>query len=205
MDPRQDVILAEGRVVRLRVVEPRDYEHLRRIETSGTVIQTYRLRGKTPSPEAYAASLWNDTQVNLAICVPPTGQVVGNLACYGTSFRDRHAYISVLVAPWAQGPATFQAAELFLGYLFDTFDFRKVYAEVLEPNLDQFASLVGYLAKEEGRFVEDVKIGSTWHDRIVLAIWQRDFRARLQPENRRGVQLADALRTAAQNGSSSTQ
>lgn len=195
--PIPEIITLAGKIVRLRAVEPRDYERLRQIELSGAVVETYRFRGKTPSPEAYAASLWNDTAVNMVICVPPHGEVVGNMACYGTSFRDEHAYISVLVAPWAQGPATFEATEIFLSYLFDAFDFRKVYLDVLAPNLDQFGSLLGYLAREEGRLVGDVKIRGQWHDRIILAIWQDDFRARLTRENRRGTRLADALLASA--------
>lgn len=189
----RDAITLAGKIVRLRAVEPRDYNRLRQIELSGAVVQTYRFRGKTPSPEAYAASLWNDTAVNLAVCVPPHGEVVGNMACYAASFRDEHAYISVLIAPWARGAATFEAAELFLTYVFDTFDFRKVYADVLEPNLEQFGSIVGYVAREEGRFVGDVKIRGQWHDRLVLAIWQDHYRRRLERTHRRGSALADAL------------
>lgn len=49
-----DVPILVGKVVRLRAVEPRDYEILRRIELSGAMIRTYRHRGATPSPEAYA-------------------------------------------------------------------------------------------------------------------------------------------------------
>lgn len=118
---------------------------------------------------------------------------MGNLACYAASFRDEHAYISVLVAPWARSAATFEAAELFLTYVFDAFDFRKVYADVLGPNLEQFGSVLNYVAREEARFVEDVKIGGTWHDRVVLAIWQTDYRRRLERRHRRGSTLADAL------------
>jgi len=188
-----DATTIAGKIVRLRAVEPRDYERLRQIECAGALVETYRFRGKTPSPDSYVAALWQDTLVNLAICVPPDGEVVGNLACYGASFRDSHAYFSVLVAPWARGAATFEAAEIFVTYLFDTFDFRKIYADVLEPNLGQFASLLGYLAREEGRFVGDVKIGGDWHDRVILAIWQGDFRSRLQPEHRHGARLAAAL------------
>lgn len=189
----RDAITLAGKVVRLRAVEPRDYGRLRQIELSGALVETYRFRGRTPSPEAYAVSLWNDTAVNFALCVPPHGEVVGNLACYAASFRDEHAYISVIVAPWARGPATFEAAELFLTYLFDTFDFRKVYADVLGPNVEQFGSIVDYVAREEARFVGDVKIRGSWHDRLVLAIWQQDYRRRLERPHRRGTRLADAL------------
>lgn len=188
-----DVPVIAGKVVRLRAVEFRDYDVLRRVELSGALIRTYRHRGVTPSPEAYARSLWADVLVNLAVCVPPVGEVVGNVACYSADFRNQHAWVSVAIAPWARGPDTFEAVELLCDYAFDTFGFRKLYFDVLEPNLAQFASLQDYVAETEARHVKDVRLGRHWVDRLVLTVWAERFDEVYRQKARRGEILARAI------------
>jgi RimJ/RimL family protein N-acetyltransferase len=194
-----EVPTLEGRVVRLRAIETRDYEILRRIELSGSVIQTYRQRGATPGPDAYARSLWADVLVNLAVCIPPYGNVVGNVACYSADFRNQHAWISIVIAPWAKGPDTFESVELLCDYVFRTFNFRKLYFDVLEPNLVQFAAIEGYVATEEARHVEDAWIDGSFVDRVVMAMWRDRFYA-VYSGSRKGVSLARAVRSALGDG-----
>lgn len=130
----------------------------------------------------------------MAVCVPPVGEVVGNVACYKADFRDGHARISAQIAPWARSPATFESIELFCAYLFAAFEFRKLYLDVLQPNLSRFATIVDYVAVQEARFVDDVRLQGQWVDRLVFAIWRDRFDEVHEGRDRIGSAVADKSR-----------
>lgn len=59
---------------------------------------------------------------------------------------------------------------LLIEHLFAEFDLRKVYAEVMGPNLDAFGSGAGRLFAVEGRLIEHEFHDGRYHDMVVLAV-----------------------------------
>jgi hypothetical protein len=70
--------------------------------------------------------------------------------------RHRHAHVAMVVRPDRAGRSwALEGAALFIDYLFANWDFRKLYAEVVDFNLTQFASITDLPAfAVEGRLTE---------------------------------------------------
>ena len=57
----------ESSRIRIRHVEPKDYELLYEIERDQTTLQTWRYRGKFTDFKDYEAILWNQTRAILVV------------------------------------------------------------------------------------------------------------------------------------------
>ncbi len=189
-----------GRRLFLRPLASEDYPRLRAIELSGDTLHSYRSRSSTPSPEQFAHSLWSNVLVNFAICDVSSGAVEGNCACYMAAFRNQTAwFIFVLSGERRQAVDSLEVGELFISYLFRSFPFRKLYADVLEPNVGQFSSAVGRVMVQEARFERDVWFQGHWIDRFVFGLWRErwDQLVAAPIPGRRSVQFAASLQREA--------
>jgi acyl carrier protein len=136
--------------------------------TTGTHLTRYRLRGATPSPEAFHQALWDRV---LAQFVIVDGQrVIGLVSAFQPDFRNGHAHIAVIARPDAPPGAGMEGTSLLVEHLFSEFALRKVYAEVMAPNGDAFASGTGRVFVIEGRLTEHEYHDGAYHDMLVMAI-----------------------------------
>jgi RimJ/RimL family protein N-acetyltransferase/acyl carrier protein len=159
----------ESASIVLRPATGADEPYLFRLLTSGDQLVRYRLRGMTPSPEAFHQFIW-DRVVAQFVAFSRQGHPVGLVSCFDPDFRNRHAYVAAVADPEVKGNGLMaEATRLFVSYLFGEFDLRKLYAESLEPNYEQFAHGAGRLFEVEGRLREHEYVGGRYVDALLLA------------------------------------
>lgn len=157
----------------LEVPTPRDLDYLFHLHTTGDHLVRYRLRGQTPSPESFHRLLWEGVTAQFVVR-SDAGAPVGLVSCFGADFRNRHAHVGVLGDPaWHGSGVLVAGAWRFIGYLFAEFDFRKLYAEVLEANFEAMRTGIGRLFEVEGRLARHEYLDGDYQDVYVLALDRR--------------------------------
>jgi acyl carrier protein len=162
----------ESSSIVLRPVTAADEPYLFRLLAGGEQLVRYRLRGMTPSPEAFHQFIW-DRVVAQFVAFSRQGHPVGLVSCFDPDFRNRHAHIAAVADPEVKGNGLMaEATKLFVTYVFGEFDLRKLYAETLEPNYEQFAHGAGKLFEVEGRLREHEYVGGRYVDALLLASYR---------------------------------
>jgi len=139
-----------------------------RLHTEGGALTRYRLRGTTPSPEQFHRFLWD--QVLVQHLVVAGTEVIGMVTAFEADHRNRHAHVAAIAAPAHRSTGLVPWALLrFVDELFATFDLRKLYAEVLEPNLAAFGSGLDRRFAIEGRLRGHEYVDGDYVDLLVLA------------------------------------
>lgn len=164
-----------GRRVRLEPLAPEHEPVAHELFTQGTHLTRYRLRGATPSPEAFRRLLWDRTLAQLVV-VHAAG-VAGVVTALEPDLRNGHVHVAVVVASGAPPGIGVEGLALLVEHLFAEFPLRKVYAEVLGPNLDAFATGVGRLFEVEGRLTAHEYLDGAFHDMVVLALTRERWAA----------------------------
>ncbi len=164
-----------GENVALRPIRPQDYDALFEFETVH-LGPTWRLKGETPSFERYVQSLWQGVLAQFIVVNRMTHSPAGFVTAYSPNFRDAWCYFATAKFDRSDRSTTqIEGTVLFLEYLFTTWDFNKLYAEVLDDNIHQFDSAIGRFCVEEARLREHEQIGGRMHDQIILAVYRRDW------------------------------
>ena len=179
-----------GRRARLDMIEPREYDLIARMESLPPTDILYRNMAMTPSPGAFAESLWYGVTAQFAVRPVDGGELVGIVACYNSDFRHGHATIAAHIFEGYQGLGwPIEGVVLFINYLFFGFQYRKLYADVLELNMPTLRGAAGRLLREEARLVGHFFVAGEYRDRVTLAIHRDDWiRSRYWPVDSRGAQ-----------------
>ena len=168
----------EGRTARLRVIQPEDYRFLYWLETNPANAFRWRHRGSTPGPEEAIRTCWQGMLCAYIVESTESSRPEGLAIAFNLDERNRHCHIGVLGRPDREEGGINPALEgiiILVQHLFEVWQFRKLYAEVLEYNYDQFQHATGPIAIEEGRLRDhDWMFGRYW-DKIVLAIYRDDW------------------------------
>ena len=165
-----------GRHVYLRPVGPEDYGYMRSVDLGQELGVRWRFRGATPSPEQWAQA--TATQLaHFVVTRSSDNAPLGTTTVYQQNFQDRHAYLAVAAFQGlARNPLMVLGTTLFVEYVFTCWDFRKLYLEMPEFNLPQFASGLGSLFAEEARLREHVYYDGRHWDKVILALYRRVWR-----------------------------
>lgn len=163
--------LLEGTRVSLRPVTQGDYDFLRIQELRAPDVVSYRHRGRSVSPEAYSESLWASVLTQHLVVERATDQVAGVVATYGADLVNGTAKMAVFTfMPFRSQGWPMEGLRLMIEFVFYAFPLRKLYAEVLEPNLRQFGRGFPSLLEEEGRLKEHAFIGGSYVDQVILSL-----------------------------------
>jgi hypothetical protein len=176
-----------GKSCYLQPITIDDVPLLYRWETGSTPAFRWRLAGQHLNPQAYAESIWDGVLATFLIRVP-TGDPVGVATAYSADFRNGHCYAALGRfdddadrSPLRAAYASVEAFTLLIDYLFIGWNFRKIYLEVAEYNLPQFASLIGKACVVDGVLTDHVYLSDRYWSLTVLAIsrpmWA-EFRSR---------------------------
>lgn len=179
------VLALRSRVAQLVPVTSGHEELLWRLHTNGTHLVDHRLRGRVPSPEQFHRLVWEGVLAQFLVATTD-GRVVGLVSAFEADLRNGHAHVGVVSDPdWRSSGVALDGLVRLVSHLFAQFDLRKVYAEVLERNLERFGSGEGRLFTVEARFKEHEYIDGGYEDLLVLATdratW-RDVHQRLVGE-----------------------
>ncbi len=159
----------------LRPVIPDDIGLLYRWETGSPLAFRWRLAGQHLSPQAYAESIWSGVLAQFIIVA--NSHPIGIATGYGADFRHQFCYLAMARFDEHEERTNIGAAHLsveaftlLLNYLFNGWDFRKIYMDVPGYNLDQFSSLIGRLCTEEACLIAHLYLGGRYWNLHTLAI-----------------------------------
>ncbi len=170
------------RRVQLRVVTPGDTPFLYTIATSPAVSYRWRYRGATPSPDQFAHELWQGVLAQFLLVKRDSGVPVGLQTAYQADLANRTCYFALLGD--MSGPSSglmLEGALLFVTYLFHTWDFRQIYAEVPGYTMDAMASGMGRYFEEEGRLRDHSFHAGRFWDLHLLAIHREAWAKSAEP------------------------
>ncbi len=154
--------------MRLRSVRATDgdwlYDLLTR--TSGS---RWRYRGRTPAPGEFHVDLWRGVLSQFVI-TDAEDRPVGLVGAYNANSTAGHCHVFAVGAT-DQGRLITEATARFADWLFETFEFHKLWIESAEFNLAQFASLTE-LATIEGRLTNFDYWGGRFWDLLIMSVTQ---------------------------------
>jgi hypothetical protein len=171
--------------VTLRPMRPSDYEFVQSAELSGPLAVRWRFHGGTPSPEEWAQRTFAGVLAQYLVFTGPALPPEGVVTAYGAQFE--HGHVKLAAARFGadeRSPAMVLGIALLLRHLFTCWPLRKVYLDVPEYNLDQFASAIGRYFVEEGRLRDHWFYDGQHWDEVKLALYRdrwEEARARLLP------------------------
>jgi acyl carrier protein/RimJ/RimL family protein N-acetyltransferase len=162
-----------ARHVYLKPITPSDYPFLQMLELAGELAPRWRHRGATPNPDQWAQTLWAGVLAQFMVVGVTTNKPIGRVVIYQPNFQDRYAYFAALrFEPSDRSPVMMLGISLFLRYVFTYWDFDKLYMEVPEYNLPQFASGLGRFFEIEGRLRGHFRVGGRSWDQLILALYR---------------------------------
>lgn len=160
--------------VRLRAIDPTDYRSLRQAEVASPIAFRWRLQGQHIPPENYPETLWNGALAVFAYnraTDTSRSEPLGVVIAYNPDPRHGHCYVGA--ASFEAGASIgcslrlVDAVGLLLDFIFQGWNFRKIYFECAEYNLPQFQSFIDE-CQPEGNLVEHLWLSGRYWD---LGIW----------------------------------
>ena len=176
------VTLSSSRV-RLRSVRAADSDWLYDLltRTSGS---RWRYRGRTPAPGEFHVDLWRGV-LSQFVVTDAEDRPVGLVGAYNANTTAGHCHVFAVGAT-DQGRLITEATARFADWLFESFEFHKLWIESAEFNLTQFASLTE-LATIEGRLTNFDYWGGRFWDLLILSITQQRWTAHRRSSARRAA------------------
>ena len=115
---------------------------------------------------------------------------IGLVVCYQVDYRNRHAYIALQGSRnyWNTG-ILIEAIEIFIEYLFRSYGFEKLYAEVPGFNFPRLSNGLGKWFAEEGRLVNHEYFFERFWDLHLLAVHRSSWNERQIATDTRGARL----------------
>jgi RimJ/RimL family protein N-acetyltransferase len=178
----------EGHRVVLRSVSSDDYDWIWRLSTHPDVSYRWRHPPGSLNPEQLGAHLWQGVLSQFIIAHKETSDPLGLVLAYQANVAHRTAYVAIILDPGLHRTGwPLEGFKMFMRYLFDGFDLRKVYAEAVDYNLAQYRGLLRQgKACEEGRLRQHVYVGGAYHDVYLLALYRRDWHDQPRPATGNG-------------------
>lgn len=109
--------------------------------------------------------------------------IIGLTYTYNVNYVDHHSYLCVYLIPErTQKGIGYDVGYTMCNYLFSTFGFRKIYAEIFEYNTasTKICMRNGFL--EEGRLLNHRWYLNKYWDLIILALTRESFMKQKRPE-----------------------
>ncbi len=167
-----------GRRVVLQTVEGSHSEFLYYLSVDPAAAGNVKYHGSTPSPEQVSAELWFHVLAQFVVAGRASDEYLGLVVLSSPNFVDRYCHFSSVSVPRAHGTGlVMEAAILTLEYAFKTWDFRKVYLDVLDTNLPQFGGTLDRYACHEGTLREHQFLDGAYRDMHRYAIYADRWRS----------------------------
>jgi RimJ/RimL family protein N-acetyltransferase/acyl carrier protein len=165
-----------GPNIQLIPVTERDTDWLFALCATGDHLVQFRMRATTPSPENFRRFLW-DHVLTQFIVATHDGKPVGLVSCFEPDFRNRYAYIAAVADPrFESSGLVLEGMTMLISYVFAQFDLRKLYAESLESNFEQYASGSGRVFEVEGRLHDHEYVDGGYQDYVISSVWRSAWR-----------------------------
>lgn len=162
--------------IALRSIVREDYDYLHALASDPAASYRWRYRGGTPSPEAFAAQLWDGVLAQFMVLSRESGRPVGAVALYNANLHSGYVYLSLIADPRIRRTGISMDAGLLLcNYAFANWNLRRVYLETTEFNLEQFGSGEGRYFHEAARLRDHEFFSDRYWDLVTLVVERDDF------------------------------
>jgi RimJ/RimL family protein N-acetyltransferase len=162
--------LSDGRFT-LRPVTADYINFLYELAISEEVGFRWRFRGAVPSQETFRAGLWQGVLAQFVVTITTSGEPVGVVVAYNAESTQGIAYLAAAFTP--QHLLTgfpVGVVDLFVRYIFQVWNLRKLYMETPEFNYELIASGAGRRFDIEGRLRDYSFYDGRFWDEYILAI-----------------------------------
>lgn len=164
------------RRVFLDYVRPPDLELLFELFANPETGPSFRFGGRVPNPQYLHEHLWDGVLAQWMVTGVRDGRRKGLVVIGSPDFQNGFAYTSALATQEARHTGlVLEGLGLAIDYAFRTWPFRKLYAEVSDCNLPQFAGSVGRFCVEEGRLRRHQFRDGEFRDLVVLALYREHW------------------------------
>lgn len=163
--------------VQLAPLDPSHYSGLYEAALLPQSAHRWRWRGRTPSPEEFQATLYAGVTSQFVV-LGQDRRLVGLVVGYDEDPSRFHCHIGFLRAPSADAGspgALVEGIALFIAYLFDTFPYERLFADLPEYNLPLLAGTAGSLLRREGTMRRFYWHGGRHWDRILFSLAREDW------------------------------
>jgi len=176
-----DVVFLDGRHLYLRPPTKDDLPYLTRWINDQRV--TRFLKTSVPMSEA-AEAAWlegldggKDRNIILVIVDKATGKPIGTMGLHRIDWKDRRATTGTMIGDrryWEKGYGS-EAKMLLLNYAFNTLNLHKICSGAIAFNARSigYSKKCGY--KEEGRLKQHVFKNGRYWDKVLLAVFKKDW------------------------------
>jgi RimJ/RimL family protein N-acetyltransferase len=162
-----------GRSTRLRPITPNDYEALYALAISDQVNYRWRFRGGIPNFEVFVQTLHADVLAQFVITRLTDPSPLGLTVTYTADMHNGTTFMAAVTDPALHRTGMgIEAMALFVRYILTTWNFRKIYLEVIEYNLPQFASVLERGATVEGTLKAHAYYDGGFWDQWILALYR---------------------------------
>jgi RimJ/RimL family protein N-acetyltransferase len=168
----------------LRAIGDTDIAMLYRASVDPRINHRWRFRGTTPSPEAFRRALYSDQTLAqyMVVALADLAHPVGAVSAYNADLVAGHCHIAAQRVDGGglvrdrhakpDGGLMMEGMFIFLQYLFDHFDFRKIYIELPAYNRSLFDASASSLLVEEGRLLDYYWYGGRHWDQYIYSVSQ---------------------------------
>ncbi|OAA18429.1 acetyltransferase, ribosomal protein N-acetylase [Frankia sp. EI5c] len=112
----------------------------------------WRFRGAVPDTDTFQANLRQGVLSQFVVVTEPAGEPAGSVICYNADLTRGIGYIAAAFTPeYTANALPVGAVSLFVRYVFQVWNLRKLYLEMISYNYDQIASGAGRYFDVEGR------------------------------------------------------
>lgn len=172
----------EGEHVALRPIEPADYLRIRRAETGSSLAFRWRHAGANVPPEQVAESLFSGVLATFLYTPRRAGAPgLGLVSAYGADPRHGFCYFAAgtlepFSSRFSTSAAAVESTRLFLDFVFQGWNFRKIHLECADFNTGQFGSFLDRL-DHEGTLKEHIFLSGQWWDFHTFTIWRDQWQS----------------------------
>ena len=153
-------------------------EFLYRLAIDERVGWRWRFTGAVPPRSVFEQSLWNGVLTQFVVVERARGVPIGCVMAYNAEMNHGIVYVAAALVEEAAGSGVgVEAVDLFCGHLFACYRLRKLYFEVPDYNLGQFASSLDWLLRAEGCLRQHTYYDGRLWDRHMLALYKEDYDA----------------------------
>lgn len=133
-----------GRRIAFRPIHPDDVGELYRAAFDPEQSHRWRYRGRTVSPEGFAAELHAGVLCQFIAVSSQDGNPLGIVSAYNADLGNGHCYAAIQRTDHSAGirMGMIEACTMMFGYLFNHFAIRHIYLEMVEHNRFMGDSLV---------------------------------------------------------------
>src|SRR4051794_39566117 len=171
-NPGPVVLTAEN--IMLVPIQPSDHQFLYWLANSEEIAYRWRFRGVVLPFESFVQQLNQGVFAQFVVRTRRDNEPIGHVVAYSADLRNGHTYVGNITTPRTIGTRLGAEAQLtFIHYLFDLWNFQKIYVEVPEFTFAQIQTWIGDdFFTLEGRLRGHIYYKNRFWDQYILALYK---------------------------------